>query len=413
VIADTTTPVVVLTLLTGVARSLGRLGVAVYGVKRRGSPHTRSTYVRKLLPWDVEGTPPEATVEYLLAAARRIEGRPILIAADDASSMVVADHADALADAFSFPRPPEGIARALYSKRDMHELCRRHDVPTPDTASLSSRAEAERFAERSGFPVVIKAIDAARMVQAGGERTVIARDAQQMLAAYDRLEDPLEPNLIIQQYIPGGPDSVWMFDGYFDARSECRFSAIGRKLRQHPPTTGVTSLGICEHNPEVEALTRRFMRDVGYVGALDCGWRWDARDGRYKLLDVNPRLGATFRLFVGAGGLDVVRTMYLDLTGQPVPPDRAPDGRRWQAEDFDLVTLVRQRGSLSVRDWLRSLRGVDERAWFAADDPLPFLAMAARLAGRGLTRSASAVRAAAADRQGGDDHAHDGRSVAD
>ena len=35
------------------------------------------------------------------------------------------------------------------------------------------------------------------------------------------------------------------------------------------------------------------------------------------------RLGQTFRLFVGENGLDVLRALYLDLTGQPVPDDPA------------------------------------------------------------------------------------------
>ena len=87
---------------------------------------------------------------------------------------------------------------------------------------------------------------------------------------------------------------------------------------------------------EVAALTCRFMRALGYRGILDIGYRYDARDGRYKVLDVNPRLGATFRLFVGDDGMDVVRALYRDLTGQPIPASRACVGRKWLVEDLDL-----------------------------------------------------------------------------
>ena len=60
------------------------------------------------------------------------------------------------------------------------------------------------------------------------------------------------------------------------------------------------------------------MKEVGYRGILDIGWRYDARDDRYKLLDVNPRLGASFRLFVGKGGMDVLdgsRPVRAEATG--------------------------------------------------------------------------------------------------
>jgi predicted ATP-grasp superfamily ATP-dependent carboligase len=123
------------------------------------------------------------------------------------------------------------------------------------------------------------------------------------------------------------------------------------------------------------------MKALRYRGILDTGYRWDARDGQYKLLDVNPRIGATFRLFVGADGMDVLRAVYLDLTGRPVPPSSANDGRQWLVEHLDLrsaMTYVR-RGDISAGEWLRSLRHIDETAWWERMDPVPFLAESAWL----------------------------------
>ena len=67
------------------------------------------------------------------------------------------------------------------------------------------------------------------------------------------MEDPADPNLMLQEYIPGGDDSIWMFNGYFDANSDCLAGFTGRKLRQTPPYTGVTSLGVCLPNDVVRA----------------------------------------------------------------------------------------------------------------------------------------------------------------
>src|SRR5207248_9926596 len=137
--------------------------------------------------------------------------------------------------------------------------------------------------------------------------------------AYARMEDPAAPNLMLQEYIPGADDTIWMFNGYFDEGSECRAAFTGRKLRQHPIHTGATSLGLQTANDTVARLTTGFMKAVGYRGILDVGYRYDARDGLYKLLDPNPRIGQTFRLFVDADGMDVARYAYLHLTGQPLP----------------------------------------------------------------------------------------------
>lgn len=104
---------------------------------------------------------------------------------------------------------------------------------------------------------------------------------------------------------------------------------------------------------------------------------YDARDGEYKLLDVNPRIGSTFRLFVSENGMDVVRAAYFDLTGQRVTPAFVPDGRKWIVEDFDLVAALRyyRDRRLTLTEWFKSLSGIHESAFVALDDPLPALLM--------------------------------------
>ena len=107
------------------------------------------------------------------------------------------------------------------------------------------------------------------------------------------------------------------------------------------------------------------------------GFRYDARDGSYNLLDVNPRIGSTFRLFVGGGDMDVARALYLDLTGEAVPRTPQVVPRKWLVEQRDLratVSYVRAR-QLTVREWLRSFQGVQECAWFDRGDLKPFGAM--------------------------------------
>jgi hypothetical protein len=54
-----------------------------------------------------------------------------------------------------------------------------------------------------------------------------------------------------------------MFNGYFDARSDCRIGFTGKKIRQAPPYTGATTLGVCEANPVVYEMTTRLMKALG------------------------------------------------------------------------------------------------------------------------------------------------------
>ena len=163
------------------------------------------------------------------------------------------------------------------------------------------------------------------------------------------------PNYMLQEYIPGNEDSVWMFNGYYNADSECLFAVTGQKIRQSPVYTGATSLGICIKNNTIQETTNAMMKKIGYKGIVDIGYRYDKRDGKYKVLDINPRIGQTFRLFVGTNGIDCARAQYLDLTGQRVSSSVYQEGRKWIVEDKDLVSSIRyiHDKKLNVRKWLR------------------------------------------------------------
>lgn len=397
---DTSVPVVVLKLVRnlyhhgelGITRSLGRLGIAVCGIHDdRCAPAAMSRYSRRAIVWRYQGTLAEPTVEDLHGVARHVGGRPILIPTDDVSSLFLDDNAEELKQAFLFPAQPKGLARSLSSKKELYLLCKRMNVATPETVFPQSRRELATFAREMRFPVVVKAIDPALLRRRSGTKSVIiAGDLAGLLEYYDRVEVPEEPNLMLQEYIPGGLESVWMFNGYFDARSECLVGFTGQKVRQHPPGTGIATLGICRTNLDVERLARGFMKSIGYAGIVDMGFRYDARDGLYKVFDVNPRIGTIFRLFVGKNGMDVVRALYFDLTGQPVLSTDAQEGRKWVVENYDIASSLSyaRQGGLSLTTWLRSYGGLREAAWFACDDPVPFVAMALRswlaLARRGI-----------------------------
>jgi predicted ATP-grasp superfamily ATP-dependent carboligase len=379
---DTSLPVLVLQMqhhgALGAVRSLGRLGVPVYGVHPTRRPVASfSKYCRDVFALDLDRTPPDQCVDCLRDIARGIGSMPLLMPTNDESALFVARHASQLEDRFLFPANGVDVVWSLYNKKGMYLLAKRLAIPTPDTVFPESRKDVLEFCARARFPVLLKASDNIRTSRRAGRKMVIVRSKEELIGQYHAMEDGSNPSLMLQEYIPGGDDSVWMLNGYFDEHADCLFSITAKKIHQTPVYTGMTALGVCLPNPAIESATRTLVRAVGYKGILDIGYRYDARDGQYKLLDVNPRLGATFRLFVGHNGMDVTRAQYLHFTGQSVPVSSICTGRKWILEDADLLSCIQyyRDGVLSLRQWLGSYRGLRECAWYAADDVMPFLHM--------------------------------------
>lgn len=413
-IADASTPVLVLSPhhhgALGIFRSLGRLGVAVYAVEDgEWAPPLRSRYCRGIFHWDVRHAPARDSVQSLLTIARHFERRPILIPTDDTTAVLVQEASEELLKAYQFPVLPLGLAQRFTSKKELYFLCRERGFPTPETAFPLTRVDLIEFIEKAVFPVMLKGIDDRLLFGRTKVGMRIVPSAKELFKLYNELEEPTKSNLMLQEYIPGHAESVWMFNGYFSQTSECLAGFTGRKLRQRPADTGITSLGICVRNEAVDQSIRELLRSLGYRGIVDIGCRYDERDGQYKLLDVNPRVGCTFRLFVDPRGMDVVRACYLDLTGQPVHADAAREGRKWLVENQDLMSLHQQLKDhrLTVREWLCSLWGVRETAWFYWRDLSPFWAMCTGLfrslrRGRLKNRKSRASIAARLSRISGD-----------
>jgi len=373
----------------GVMRSLGALGVPVYGLShRRPSIAGVSRFSAGSIPGGEDGRPsadPERDLEALCRAGSRLGRGTVLIVGSDEWAFFVADHADVLQEWFQFPRVSPALVRRLATKDGLYRLALEHGIPTPRIDFPSSAEDAARIAHELRYPVFMKPV----VSRPRGQWKDVAEDAESLLANFELMAEPgPDPNVMFQEYIPGRDEDVWMFNGYFDADSRCLVAFTGQKLRQHPAHMGIATYGVCRENPEVIATTVRLLSGVGYRGLVDIGYRYDARDGQYKVLDINPRLGGAFRLFVDRHGLDVARAMYLDLTGASVPEVEPWEGRRWIKEDADLIALkyYRRLEGLKVATWLRHVLKADEGATFSLRDPLPFLLSIATLAHQTITR---------------------------
>ncbi|GAA3103500.1 carboxylate--amine ligase [Streptomyces echinatus] len=361
--------------VVGAIRSLGRLSVPMYAITEDAyTPAASSRYLRKSFVWPTTGAEdPGRLVEGLL----RI-GRPaVLVPTDEEAAVLIAEHQDELAGTFLFPRVDPALPRRLASKQGLHELCVEHGVASPAAAFPRSYDDIVAFADTARFPVVAKNREAfvRRRRPAVNGTTRIGTRAALLGLARDWGE---EPGVILQEYLPHEEAEDWIVHACFDQDSSSLALFTGVKVRSWPPHAGMTANACVVGNPELAGLAARFIKRIGFSGIIDLDLRFDRRDGQYKLLDFNPRMGAQFRLFENDSGVDVVRAMHLHLTGRPVPQGEQRAGHRYVVENIDLAALLAYRRSAYTTPHAPARASGTELAWFAGDDPLPFLTMLAR-----------------------------------
>jgi len=357
----------------GVCRTLGRLGVSVYAIVDDGhAPLANSRYITKSFVWHRWPATPDAFLRAVSAVAGVI-GRPaVLFPMDDLSAITVAENAKALAKWFLLPRLPSHLPRQLANKAVCYSLCSRAGIPAPRSLIAMSIEDVLQFAEDSGLPIVLKAIDQWQLI-AGRFSVKIIKNPKELSGFSNYFRDDFQP-MLLQEYIPG---EDWIAHGYYNIDEHLLVTFTGKKLLAYPADAGSTAMGLSLNNETLRCQAEKFLKAVGYSGIIDMDWRKDERDGQYKMFDCNPRVGNNFRMFENTGAIDVVRSMYLDLTCQRI--DRAPmiEGKLFIAESFCSQSFFRGQQRRAMRPDISIVRR--EFAWWSGDDIQPFMMMTVRL----------------------------------
>ncbi|GAB2806116.1 hypothetical protein GCM10027073_43500 [Streptomyces chlorus] len=348
----------------GAVRSLGRAGVEVHVVADESrSPVRSSRYVHRLHTPPLPGASADDILAVLRRVAERIARPAVLVPMDDASAIAAGRLRDALAPSYLLPAMPGTLPERVADKAELAAVCASADLPHPKTLIPDSPERAAADATRLGLPVVAKWSRPWLLPAGSGLRsTLLVRSAQQARELYLRSEEAGSP-LLLQAYLPPGPNRDWFFHGYADHSGVVRAGGPGVKRLAWPRGAGLTAVGSWVPNPQVRALAERLTGELGYRGVFDLDFRRCPAPGRYHLLDFNPRPGAQFRLFEDRAGLDVVRALHLDLTGRPLPDGGPVAGRAFVVENYAPLAV------------LRAAPGGRELAWYAPDDRGPGRAM--------------------------------------
>lgn len=317
-----------------------------------------------------------ALVDTLLELGNRLERKGVLIPCTDGDVCAISRHRDKLAPYFLFSLPDAPIVDKLMDKKSFLEFARKEKLPVPETFFLRTQKQAEKAAELVPYPCILKpTYKSARWEQHAKYKAFLIETPEALLANY-RQYAPLADLLMVQRWIAGSDADHYTCNVYFDRNGQPLVTFVSRKIRQWPPHTGTACL--CEEveNETVLQTTLELFSRVAYRGLGYLEMKRDARDGCYYIVEPNIGRPTGRSALAEASGVELLSTMYCELTGQPLPENRQQlyRGYKWIYFRRDVQSALHyyRGGELSLGDWVRSLRGIKAEALFAWRDPLPF-----------------------------------------
>ncbi|HEX9379390.1 MAG TPA: hypothetical protein VF872_07345 [Gaiellaceae bacterium] len=337
-------------------RSLGRGGIRVLAVDHRPSAlGFRSRYAERFLSAD-----PHADPTRFIASIRAL-GKVVVFPTHDEQLNLIAQHLGDLE--VLAPFPDWNVLERVQSKRAQLEEAATAGVDVPRTHYPCSAAEARGAAEEIGLPVLVKPEHPIGFKLRFRRQVFRCETLDEVEDAYTRAEE-FAP--MVQELIPGGDDTLYTIGSYvtLDGRPLGIFS--GRKLRQTPPGIGTCRVGEAVWVQDAVDAALRLLEGFGYFGLSQVEFKRDPRDGKFKLMEINPRLWQWHGL-AAACGIDLPRIAYADLVGEPSPTATMNgEGKRWA-----ITLLPGERPALQRPPYADAV--------FARDDPKPAAVHLARV----------------------------------
>jgi predicted ATP-grasp superfamily ATP-dependent carboligase len=307
-------------------------------------------------------TDPEGWVAFMIELSEKMGGKPVLIASADQFVSAIADHAERLAPHYIMS-PGVPLHGLLATKQTQYELAAKHGMPLPRTRFVTSEEEIGAFVSSAQFPCLLKPIHFREWQRFPNghplsyAKVAIAETPAQLLESW-RLASAINPDAIAQEIIQGPDTDKRVYLACYDGGSRRIGNAMFRELRCNPMKFGPASVTEPVHDPETDQVCDRFLRSIGYSGICEIEMKRDSRDGRVKMIEVNPRL-------TGGGdaapyaGVDLCWLHYLDLIGKnPTPVE--PDGRDFRhidlRADVGAIFAYRRARLISWGDVIRSYR---------------------------------------------------------
>ena len=358
-----------------VGRSLGRAGIKVLGLDPVKKVGFYSKYIDALIcPDPIEKE--KEFILFLIKIAEKENKRPVLFITSDEFLLAVSRNREDLQPHYLMNLPDTTIIECISDKYKQYTLAIEANIPVPVTFKAENMDQLLRIERQIPLPAFIKGAEVTlwRKKMGVASKGFLVTTHEELIDTCKIIFDRGATGLI--QEIIQGPDTNHFKASCYVSREGEVLLAFGlQKIRQQPVGFGFGCLVQSIEYPEMLDLGKKFFSKIGYRGTGSAEFKLDLRDGKLKLIELNPRYWQQNGLAEKCG-MNFPLINYLDLTDRkPKPVTEYRTGIKWINiySDIESFREYRQRGQLTGMEWLHSMKGEKMYSDLEWDDLLPGL----------------------------------------
>ncbi len=216
------------------------------------------------------------------------------------------------------PFNPENLLLCL-DKRIQYSYCEKLGIPYPKTIYIQEIKDLDKISLIQ-FPILLKPTQREDLKIRIFRNMKIDRP-EEFKKIRSEMESYLDRGIefLASEVIPGDDSCLYAYVAYRDMTGRILNEWTGKKLAQYPDSFGVFSSASNEAPEEVRIQGRALLNGMDIKGIAEPEFKYDSRDEKYKLMEINLRSMMWHRVG-NLSGVNLQYTQYLNALGKNVNP---------------------------------------------------------------------------------------------
>lgn len=230
----------------------------------------------------------------------------ILIGCGDSYVNLIINNKKILQNSFIIPYTEKDLMTDLIDKEKFYEICQKYDIDYPKTFIYKKPTEPDHDLGFD-FPVILKpsnGISYWKNPFDGQNKVFKLKNKEDLEKTVKKIfNSGYSDSLIVQDFIPGDDSFMRVLTCYSDKNGKVKLMSLGHVLlEEHTPHgLGNHAAILSDYNENLTNKIKLFLEQIKYVGLSNFDIKYDSRDSKFKVFEINLRQGRSNFYVTGSG----------------------------------------------------------------------------------------------------------------
>lgn len=217
---------------------------------------------------------------------------------------------------YCLPFMNKNLKDELEDKESFYAICEKYNLDYPKTY-IVTKENKDNITLPFNYPVALKPSNSTLYSQVnfdGKEKSYKIKNEIELNKTINQIfEAGYNGHIIVQDFIPGSDDTMYVLNCYSNSKGQVKMMCFGRCILEEHTPYGIGNYRaiISEGNKEIYEKIKNFLEKINYVGFSNFDLKYDYRDQKYKLFEINIRQGRS-SYFTTAAGLNLAKYLVED-----------------------------------------------------------------------------------------------------